>query len=84
MPYITAGPSKPKSVLGLFLLYKKEQENDEKFKKDVNLLQSVFVRFVVPGWSGPTPKGARATPKEVASADFSQQVFKSRLRKDCR
>jgi hypothetical protein len=79
MSYITAGPSKPKSVLDLFLLYRKELEYNSNFN-EVNLLQSALVRFVVPGWAGPTPKGARATAQEIASGlEFLKDVPVARL-----
>ena len=54
----------------LFDVYSAYLETPEGFA-NANKINSLFVRFLVPAWGGQSPKGSRATPKELKMAlDF--------------
>jgi hypothetical protein len=68
------------SVSEVFAAYRHELDSS-KNHNDLALVQTVFVRFVVPCLGGPLPKGKKATEKEVkASLEFLQQVHVNQLR----
>jgi hypothetical protein len=64
----------PQHLGDLFELYKNhvEQKGDT---KTIPLVQSALLRFTVPGWGGPLPKGKKMTFQETrAGLEFLKQI----------
>lgn len=73
--------TRPKTILDLFQVHETRMLKLGK-PAEVKNMQTVLLRFTVPGWSGPTPKNPkRSTKKDVeAGMDFLGQLPIEKLR----
>ncbi|MBD2075504.1 hypothetical protein H6F86_16695 [Phormidium sp. FACHB-592] len=69
----------PQSAAEVFSSYK-EYLLEVKQSHDLGMVQTALVRFTIPGWGGPSPKGARASSTEIqAGLEFLQQISLEQL-----